>query len=93
LRKTNNKFGLAKVLRNFSTGKMKNHWNELDNIKCKTLLIAGEFDKKYCEINKKISGKIKSCQLEMIKKAGHNTHLENHFEYISVVNNFLTNYF
>ncbi len=92
-KRLNNRFGLAKVLRNFSTGKMKNKWNELNEINCPTLLISGEFDKKYCEINKLMSGKINLCQQKIIKNAGHNTHFENQFEYISVVNNFLTSYF
>ncbi len=92
-RKENNKHGLAKALRNFSTGKTKNKWNELGKIKCPTLLISGELDKKYCDINENISKKIPGSQKKIIKNSGHNTHFENHFDYILVVNNFLTNYF
>lgn len=92
-RMINNRFGLAKVMRNFSTGKMKSKWDELNKITCPTLLISGEYDKKYCKINKEVSTKIKVCEQKIIKNAGHNTHFENQFEYISVVNNFLTDYF
>jgi len=86
-----NQAGLALSLRGFGTGKMPSLWNNLQNIKQKTLLLSGEFDSKFSDINTKMSKYLPNCQHKIIKNAGHNTHLEKPEEFTILVNNFLKN--
>ncbi|MFA8341868.1 MAG: 2-succinyl-6-hydroxy-2,4-cyclohexadiene-1-carboxylate synthase [Rhodothermaceae bacterium] len=86
---TQNPLGLALSLRGFSTGKMPSLWNNLKTIKQKTLLISGELDQKFSEINKKMANYLPNCEHKIIQETGHNTHLEKPEEFTILVNNFL----
>lgn len=88
-KKMNNKAGLANALRGFSTGKMKNYWNEVSNLYIPTLLVAGLLDKKYLQISQKMGKLIPRSEHFVVDKAGHNVHLEKPKEFIKLVNNFL----
>jgi 2-succinyl-6-hydroxy-2,4-cyclohexadiene-1-carboxylate synthase len=85
----NNTTGLANSLKGFGTGKMPALFDKLNNIKIKTLLISGELDEKFSNINSHMSRLIQSSGLIVIKGAGHNTHLEKQQEFVKAVNNFL----
>ena len=88
----NNKVGLANSLRGFGSGKMPPLFENLKNIKIRTLLISGELDEKFRNINLHMSRLIQSSKVIVVKEAGHNTHLEREEEYIKEVNNFLNQF-
>ncbi len=67
---------LAEYLRAFGTGIMQNHWDELAALQCPVLLITGELDSKFTEINKKMRIRLPDAVHEIVLAAGHNTHLE-----------------
>lgn len=85
----NNPVGLANSLKGFSTGKMLPLFENLKNIRTKTLLISGELDKKFSTISLSMSKLLPLSENIIIKGAGHNTHLEKPKEFLNVVNNFL----
>ena len=85
----NSAVGLANSLRGFGTGYMLDHWEDIVTFKQNTLLITGELDTKYSEINNKMKKKIQHCQHEIIKECGHNTHLEKPEEFFILVSSFI----
>jgi 2-succinyl-6-hydroxy-2,4-cyclohexadiene-1-carboxylate synthase len=88
----NNKTGLVNSLIGFGSGTMPPLHSNLQNIIIKTLLITGEFDKKYIEINSKMKNLFQNAEHIIIKNAGHNTHLENPTEFTDELNKFLSGY-
>ncbi len=85
----NNKIGLVNSLRGFGTGIMPPLFDSLKNIKIKTLLISGELDLKYTNINGEMVKIFPDAQHKVIRNAGHNVHLEQPQEYYDVINNYL----
>lgn len=85
----NNPTGLINSLKGFGTGRMLPLYDRIKNIKCKTLLISGELDEKYTALNREIVSLFPYAKLEVIKNAGHNTHLEVPAEFARAVNEFL----
>lgn len=88
-KKGNNAIGLSNILTEFSPGKVKSKWKELDKINFPVLLITGEKDKKYCKINEKMRTLINGSDHQTIKTAGHVAHLEEPQIFINLVNAFL----
>lgn len=84
----NNKTGLINSLLGFGTGQMDSLWNDLHQIKCRTLLITGELDEKYTIINRRMNELIDSSTHSIIKNAGHNVHLENPNDFVNLIFNF-----
>ena len=64
-------------------------FEDLKNIKIKTLLISGELDEKFSTISLNMSRLIPVSENVIIKGSGHNTHLEKPWEFVNKVNNFL----
>lgn len=60
----NNRIGLSNSLLGFSTGKMPEIYSNLNKLTVKTLLLTGELDTKFTEINK---GIVKKCLRPSIK--------------------------
>lgn len=89
LKLKNNRNGLANSLRGFGTGRMPQLFDDLKYLDIKTLLISGELDTKFTEINSEMSKILPKAEHSVIKNAGHNTHLEEPAEFISVLNKFL----
>lgn len=85
----NNKRGLINSLKGFGTGYMSPLHNGLNDLKTKTLLISGELDTKFTAINLEMESELPFACHEVIKNAGHNTHLEEPKQFIAVVNKFL----
>lgn len=85
----NSRIGLANSLREFGTGKMPPLFDKLQTIKCKTLLITGELDTKFTDINREMIKLFSNAEHKIIKNAGHNTHLEEPVRFVEVVNRFL----
>ncbi len=88
----NNKTGLANSLRGFGQGIMPHLYDEIKNISAKTLLMSGELDLKYTKANSEILKLFPHAKHVIIKKAGHNTHLEQPSSFIDVINNFLSEF-
>jgi len=89
----NNSVGISNILTEFSQGRMLPKWKLLEKLAIPMLLISGELDKKYCEINKRMCEKAGNAQVEIVKNCGHNVHLEKEEEFINLVNSFLKKYF
>lgn len=85
----NNKTGLINSLKGFGTGAMTPLFNDLKDLKTKTLLITGELDRKFTALNTEMKSELPFACHEVIKNAGHNTHLEEPKQFISAVNKFL----
>jgi 2-succinyl-6-hydroxy-2,4-cyclohexadiene-1-carboxylate synthase len=68
---------LAKALRNLSIGMQPCLWENLSENKIPLLLIAGELDPKFVQINQQMQELCKHSQLEVIPSCGHNIHFEN----------------
>ena len=85
----NNKTGLANSLRGSGTGRMSPLYDNLKDISLRTLLLSGELDSKFTDINSDIVKHISKAEHHIIKNAGHNTHLEEPHRFIEAVNNFL----
>jgi 2-succinyl-6-hydroxy-2,4-cyclohexadiene-1-carboxylate synthase len=89
-RMKNNVIGLSNMLAGFSTGLMPDFWSRLKEFNFPVVLISGELDKKYTDLNSKMAQLLPDAKHEIIKKCGHNTHLENPELFTKLVNNFLT---
>jgi 2-succinyl-6-hydroxy-2,4-cyclohexadiene-1-carboxylate synthase len=85
----NNKIGLSNSLRGFSTGKMPDLYPDLDKLTAKTLLLTGELDTKFTEINKNIAKKLPSAKHIIVKNAGHTVHMEESEKFQNAVNKFI----
>ncbi len=85
----NNKIGLINSLRGFGTGVMPPLHDQLNSIKCKTLLITGELDSKFSYINQELTKKIINSRHEIVKDSGHIVHFEKQEEFVKVVKGFL----
>ncbi|WP_414527125.1 2-succinyl-6-hydroxy-2,4-cyclohexadiene-1-carboxylate synthase [Nodularia chucula] len=82
---------LAKSLQFMGTGKQLSLWNKLAENTTPLLLLVGEHDQKFREINTEILKKAQLAQLQIINHAGHNIHLENTQKFVQNMQNFLTN--
>lgn len=85
--------GLSNSLRGFSTGNMNIDLKEFNNYDIPVLLISGVLDEKFTNINKFFVNEFTNAKHEIISNAGHNTHVENEEEYISIVTKFLIDFF
>jgi len=92
LKLRNSKTGLANTLKGFSTGKMIPLFDELKKVKARTLLISGELDTKFTEINLEMLKLFPNAEHKIIKNAGHNTHLEEPKAFVEAVNHFLNSF-
>ncbi|AFY59057.1 2-succinyl-6-hydroxy-2,4-cyclohexadiene-1-carboxylate synthase [Rivularia sp. PCC 7116] len=84
----NNPKKLAKSLQLMGTGVQPSLWDKLKENKKPILLLVGENDSKFVEINRKMFAVNQLCKLKIIKKAAHNIHLENTFIFIENIRNF-----
>ncbi len=84
----NNPIELAKSLRFMGTGEQLSLWEKLKENTVPLLLLVGEYDEKFVDINTKMAAICKFCQLEIIGKVGHNIHFENPLAFVKSVNNF-----
>ncbi len=76
LRNQNSTTGLANILSSFSTGLMPSLWEKLPQLKFPVLLLNGELDEKYTDINNEMKNKLSNATHKSISECGHNVHLE-----------------
>ena len=65
-------------------------WNSCKNINIPILLLAGEFDRKFCNIIRDMKNINNDFELSIIKNAGHNVHVEQPELYHHQITKFLT---
>ncbi|BAZ50767.1 alpha/beta hydrolase fold protein [Nostoc sp. NIES-4103] len=80
---------LAKSLKFMGTGCQPSLWKMLQDNTQPLLLLAGEYDDKFININTEMTQVCKSAQFKLIKNAGHNTHFENTEAFVQNVGYFL----
>ncbi len=81
--------GLKNILVEFSPAKMPHYLENLFEHNFPVLLINGELDDKYNQINEKAVKLLKQGEHKIVQGAGHNTHLEKPTDFINFVNSFL----
>ncbi|MDJ0774794.1 MAG: 2-succinyl-6-hydroxy-2,4-cyclohexadiene-1-carboxylate synthase, partial [Mastigocoleus sp. MO_167.B18] len=79
---------LVKSLKMMGTGVQPSLWSKLETNNVLLLLLVGELDPKFVEINTKIQQKAKYSQLEIVRDTAHNIHFAKPLEFVSVVKNF-----
>lgn len=84
----NNPLELDKSLRFMGTGCQPSLWEKLQENKVPMLLLAGEYDEKFIDINIKMAKICEFSQLEIIDNAGHNIHFENTLAFVQNVESF-----
>ena len=88
-RLNNSPVQLAKSLRNLSTGMQPSLWEHLSENEIPLLLIVGDLDSKFVQINRQMQSLCKYAQLEIIPSCGHNIHFENPIVFIEKIQSFL----
>lgn len=88
-RARNNPTALAACLRGLGQGMQPSLWHALHHISAPVLLLAGELDDKYVQINERMLAGIPSGRLAVAPGAGHNVHLENPEAWLAAVESFL----
>jgi 2-succinyl-6-hydroxy-2,4-cyclohexadiene-1-carboxylate synthase len=91
-RLSNSPAQLAKSLRNLSTGMQPSLWEMLFTNEVPMLLLAGELDAKFVQINRQMQQLCRNSQLEVIPICGHNIHFENPNLFIEKIKNFFVLY-
>jgi 2-succinyl-6-hydroxy-2,4-cyclohexadiene-1-carboxylate synthase len=81
---------LAKSLRNLSTGMQPSLWEYLSENKIPLLLLVGELDSKFIQINQQMYKLCQYSQLEVIPSCGHNIHFENPHLFTEKITAFLS---
>lgn len=84
----NSPIRLAKSLRNLSIGVQPSLWEYLTANKLPLLLLAGELDIKFVQINRQMQQMSKFSKLEIIPNCGHNIHFENLDVFIEKIQDF-----
>lgn len=80
---------VADSLLKYGTGVQPSYWSGLQNLKMPVLLITGETDQKFVDINKKMADSIENAVLKIIDGAGHNIHLESAEKFDTIITEFL----
>jgi 2-succinyl-6-hydroxy-2,4-cyclohexadiene-1-carboxylate synthase len=80
---------LIKSLKMMGVGEQPSLWNACGKINFPVLLLAGEFDRKFCNIIRDMKSVNQDFQVKIIDKAGHNVHVEQPEAYLQQVLQFL----
>ncbi|WP_420453533.1 alpha/beta fold hydrolase [Ilumatobacter sp.] len=75
-RLTNTTRGLASSLRLCGTGTQDPLWDRLGEIRCPTLVLAGERDDKFRALGERLAAGIADARMAVIEGSGHSVHLE-----------------
>jgi 2-succinyl-6-hydroxy-2,4-cyclohexadiene-1-carboxylate synthase len=80
--------GLANSLRGVGTGVQPALHSRLPTLDIPVLLIAGDLDKKFCEIARQMAQLLPHAQLRIVAGAGHTVHLEQPATFVDLVHGF-----
>lgn len=89
-RSQNNPQELAKSLHHLSTGRQPSLWKKLSKNSVPLLLLVGELDQKFVDINSEIEATCPLTQLAIIANCGHNIHFERSDTFFYKIRTFLT---
>jgi 2-succinyl-6-hydroxy-2,4-cyclohexadiene-1-carboxylate synthase len=81
--------GLIQSLTFMGTGIQPSWWDKLKEITIPTLLMAGEIDQKFININKEMYKLMPNATLEVVPKAGHTIHVEVPEKFVKIVSDFI----
>ncbi len=87
----NNPVGLANSLEQMGTGSQPSWWDRLELIKCRTLLLTGELDEKFCRTAAEMQKKNPDFEWINVDDAGHAIHVEKPEIFGTIVSEFLSN--
>jgi 2-succinyl-6-hydroxy-2,4-cyclohexadiene-1-carboxylate synthase len=73
---------LTKSLQFMGTGSQSSLWDKLPNNQIPLLLMVGENDDKFIDINKEMAQICRASQLKIINNSAHNIHFENTSEFV-----------
>ena len=90
VRLRNRAIGLANSLRGMGQGSQPSMWHRLDQLRVSTLLIVGEYDRKFYEIGELMRSRIAAASLLVVPAAGHAVHLERPELYVGAIRAFLS---
>lgn len=76
-RQQNQPHKLAKSLRNLGTGSQPSLWVKLAQNQVPLLLLVGDLDRKFVQINQEMQTLCSSAKLQIMTGCGHNVHFEN----------------
>ncbi|WP_016950428.1 2-succinyl-6-hydroxy-2,4-cyclohexadiene-1-carboxylate synthase [Anabaena sp. PCC 7108] len=85
----NNPLELVKSLQFMGNGYQPSLWEKLKENKIPLLLLVGEYDEKFVNINTAMSQRCEFSRLKIINQAGHNIHLENTLDFVKNIRYFL----
>ncbi|MFM7407340.1 MAG: 2-succinyl-6-hydroxy-2,4-cyclohexadiene-1-carboxylate synthase [Cuspidothrix sp.] len=85
---TNHPLNLVKSLQFMGTGSQPSLWELLTKNTIPLLLLVGEKDEKFIDINQAMNEKCNFIQLKIINQVGHNIHLENTLAFVENIQNF-----
>jgi 2-succinyl-6-hydroxy-2,4-cyclohexadiene-1-carboxylate synthase len=88
-RSQNDPVALARSLRHLSVGCQPSLWEKLSENKIPLLLLVGELDAKFVNINTEMSNLCQSAKLEVVPHCGHNIHFEDTNLFIEKIEYFL----
>ncbi|MGB3693342.1 MAG: 2-succinyl-6-hydroxy-2,4-cyclohexadiene-1-carboxylate synthase [Spirulinaceae cyanobacterium] len=91
MRLENNPLELAKSLQYLGTGTQPSLWSQLSKHNNPLLLLVGEGDHKFRNINQKMANLCPTAQLKIVPNCGHNIHLENLEFFVDSVAKFFAN--
>jgi 2-succinyl-6-hydroxy-2,4-cyclohexadiene-1-carboxylate synthase len=80
---------LARSLREMGTGMQPSLWEKLAVHRQPILLIVGEYDHKFIEINQEMAAQCKTAELAIVASCGHNVHFEKSAEFVDRLHHFL----
>ncbi|WP_102028499.1 2-succinyl-6-hydroxy-2,4-cyclohexadiene-1-carboxylate synthase [Salirhabdus sp. Marseille-P4669] len=83
--------GLADSLRYMGTGMQPSWWHHLHNLQVPILLIVGEYDQKFMNLNQQMLKKFNNAKLCIVEKTGHAVHVEESQKFGKIVSDFILN--
>jgi 2-succinyl-6-hydroxy-2,4-cyclohexadiene-1-carboxylate synthase len=81
--------GLIQSLRSMGTGAQASLWDDLESLSFPVLLIVGELDNKFLQINKQMLEKLSNAKISVISNCGHAPHVEDSRNFGKIVSDFI----
>ncbi|WP_255413968.1 2-succinyl-6-hydroxy-2,4-cyclohexadiene-1-carboxylate synthase [Pleurocapsa sp. CCALA 161] len=85
----NDPYKLAKSLRLIGLGIQPSLWKSLPKIQIPLLLIVGELDTKFVQINQMMANSCPHATLQSANNTGHNVHFEDPFQFTQLLKDFI----
>ncbi|NJK56697.1 MAG: 2-succinyl-6-hydroxy-2,4-cyclohexadiene-1-carboxylate synthase [Pleurocapsa sp. SU_5_0] len=85
----NDPYKLAKSLRLIGLGTQPSLWKSLPKIQIPLLLIVGELDTKFVQINQMMTNSCPQASLQIANNTGHNVHFEDPFKFSQLLKDFI----